>query len=319
MKVLCVTGNPCIDRLIWHHGDRSRPSRIFTQVGGKGANVSRILSQLPGVQSIHLTTWQEDLQDLLDREPNAHKKPGSESYTVPVYVETPMRLLPNYVDLEKRETFLDYNNLNAVTPKEADRFVKEYKRLLKEEKPDMVILSGSTCKGLGGTYPVMIRAAKKMKLPVILDSHGEGFELGLPEGPDFIKPNREEMESTLGKIPKGGEVEAARKLIDMGAGAVLLTMGGDGCMYITKETAESYPVIKVPAINPIGCGDSFIAYFAYGYLLGLPVRRCIEMGTAAGAANAASSIIGRISPRQVNRILAHAGLEKLPQIQAEET
>lgn len=301
-RVLCVTGNPCVDCLVWHHGDRTEPSRVFTQVGGKGANVARMLSYL-GCEAVHLMPWESRYDYLVAREPVR---------TVTVNVKSPMRVLPNYINMEKRSFFLDYANTNRVDAEEAELFMARFNALLDEE-PELVIISGSACAGLESTYPRMVHAAKERGLPVILDSHGDGLTLSLCEHPDYIKPNREELEMVVGKVAAGEEVAAARRLLDMGARSVILTNGEEGSTYITRTEAEVYPPITVPTVNPVGCGDSFVTYFAYGLMTGLPVERCMHLGAAAGAVNAATGAIGRVKPNQVNRVLRRAKLAPMPE------
>ena len=301
-KVLCVTANPCTDRLIWYKQSPEKPTRTYRQLGGKGINVSRMMAWL-GCDVISLSfadpEGTDSMAELAKREP---------CRTVLVPVKQPVREIPTYINKEQHVARVGYVNTNRMTPPEAESFVLEYTRLLETEAPDMVIISGSACPGAADTYPAMVRLAKAAGLPVILDSYGECFLKALPEKPDFVKPNREELEKAVGPVPEGEEIQGARKLIKMGAGCVLLTTGEGRSYCVTADSAQTCETFSVPTVSAVGCGDSLVAFFAYGLLCGMSVERAFEIGRAAGAANAMQAFSGRVKKEQVCRVLRKAGL-----------
>lgn len=291
-KVLCVTGNPCVDKIIWHHGNPRNPSRHITQIGGKGSDVARVLSNL-GVDSTHLMAWNKQYDYLTEREPYK---------TVTVDIVNPIRVLPNYIDLNTRTTYLDYNNTNFVTAEEADKMMAEYICLV-DEGQDMVVLGGSCCRGLEHIYPEMIKVAKKRGIPVLLDAHGRAFTDSVPEKPDIVSPNADELRKDFEKDSDTCIEETAERLIKVGIKTVIVTMGEEGSILMTERGLCHFPIYKVDAVNPIGSGDSFNAYFIFGYLNGAPADFCMELGAAAGAVNAASSNIAKVRPEQVKSLL----------------
>ena len=296
-KVLCVTANPCVDKVMWFQGDQERPSRTFRQLGGKGVNVARMMGWL-GHTVVSLTFGGGRERLLADRDP---------CRTVLVPAAQGIREIPLRIYPDRGETRLEYHNTNQVSPEEAEAFLSAYRREL-AAGPELVAISGSACAGAEGTIPVMVRLAKEQGLPVILDSYGQCFLDSLPEGPDYVKPNREELEQAVGTVPPGEESDAARALIARGAGCVLLTLGDQGAWCVTREEAIFQPVFPVPVVSAVGCGDTFTAYFAHGLLAGWPLGRCFATGSAAGAANAMRSISGRTRKNQVDQVLRRAGL-----------
>jgi len=299
-KVLCVTANPCVDRVVWYRESPDRPTRVFRQLGGKGVNVSRMLGWL-GHRVVSLTFGGKTEQALAGREP---------CRTILAPAAHPIRVVPLYINSAEKTSRLDYVSTNRVTPEEAGSFLDRFREELKQG-PDIVIISGSACTGAGGTFPVIARLAKEKGLPLILDSYGQPFLDALPAGPDYVKPNREELEQAVGPIPPGEEVAAAGKLIQKGAGCVLLTMGEKGSYCVTRDKAIFCPVFPVPTVSAVGCGDTFVAYFTHGLLSGWPLERCFQVGNAAGAANATQSISGRTRASQVDRVLKRAKLPPL--------
>lgn len=295
-NILCVTANPCVDRVVWYRDSIDRPTRIFRQLGGKGVNAARMLSWL-GHRVVSVTFGKRREQELAAREPGR---------TVVVPVATAIREVPLYLDRARNEARMDYVNTNRVTPREARAMLETYRREL-ERGQDLVMISGSACAGAEALYPAMVRMAKEKGIPVMLDSYGQPLLSSLPEKPDFIKPNREELEQAVGTIPPGGEAEAAGKLLEQGAGCVLLTMGSQGSWCVTKKEKFFCPVFPVETVSAIGSGDAFAAYFAHAWLRGWSPERCLEVGSAAGAANAMQSVSGRVREKAVTRILRREG------------
>ena len=85
------------------------------------------------------------------------------------------------------------------------------------------------------------------------------------------------------------EIETyARKLQDMGAVNVLISMAGDGAMLI-DETGRTHRcgVCKGTVKNSVGAGDSMVAGFTAGIENG-DYDYALKLGTAAGGATAFS-------------------------------
>lgn len=296
-KILCVTANPCVDKVIWYRETPDYPTRVFYQLGGKGVNAARMLGWL-GYRVVSLTFGGDRERTLADREP---------CRTILVPVCHPVREIPLTVNREEGKAQLHFENTNRVTAPEARLFLEAFRKELSGQ-PELVIISGGACAGTEELFPAMVRLAKAAQLPVMLDSHGPCFLSSLPEGPDYVKPNREELEQAVGPVPPGEEQAAAHRLMALGAGCVLLTMGEQGAFCITGEETVFCPPFRVPVVSAIGCGDAFTAYFAHGLLQGWPLKRCIEAGSAAGAANAMQAVSGRVREKQIRRIWKRFGL-----------
>jgi len=56
--------------------------------------------------------------------------------------------------------------------------------------------------------------------------------------------------------------QASQHLLDTGAEGVLLTLGSQGCLYMTKDTCVQEPAMTVEAIDTSGAGDCFIGTLA---------------------------------------------------------
>ena len=109
--------------------------------------------------------------------------------------------------------------------------------------------------------------------------------------PFLIKPNQHELGDIFGvKLESKEEViPYARKLQDMGAVNVLISMGGKGAVLI-DEYGKVYEADapKGELKNSVGAGDSMVAGFMAGYLQTCNYEDAFRMGVATGSASAFS-------------------------------
>ena len=68
--------------------------------------------------------------------------------------------------------------------------------------------------------------------------------------------------------------------------SMVVTMGGEGCIYVSKEEYGHLPAYNVDVIDTTGAGDSFFAGAAAGLTYGKSLRESAEIGT-----RVASSVI----------------------------
>jgi ribokinase len=93
---------------------------------------------------------------------------------------------------------------------------------------------------------------------------------------DLLTPNQHEV-GLLG-------FDSAEGLLEMGAGAVAVTLGADGCelhrRHRPPEQIASYPV---RVRDTVGAGDAFAAGASVGLAEGLEIEEAVVLGCAAGA------------------------------------
>ena len=107
--------------------------------------------------------------------------------------------------------------------------------------------------------------------------------------PFLIKPNNHELGEIFGKVleSEADIVEYAKKLQEMGAVNVLISMAGDGAILVTEDgTVSSKKPPKGTVVNSVGAGDSMVAGFLAGWLNTGDYEKALELGTAAGSATA---------------------------------
>lgn len=101
---------------------------------------------------------------------------------------------------------------------------------------------------------------------------------------DFITPNETEARSMLGA--DGDDETVARRLIELGAGAVAMTLGAEGALLIDGDGMTPVPTPFVPAediVDTAGAGDAFNAAFAVALAHGRVAAEAVAFGCEAGS------------------------------------
>jgi len=148
---------------------------------------------------------------------------------------------------------------------------------------DWFIFSGSLPPGLSSTaYRSLIKPLKAEGKQIALDTSGEALQDALIAQPNLIKPNVEELSALLGQslTSETEIVQAARQLIDQGIETVVVSMGGDGALFVTAKTvvfaAATPPDIK----STVGAGDAMVAGTVAGLSQQKSLADCARLATA---------------------------------------
>ena len=102
---------------------------------------------------------------------------------------------------------------------------------------------------------------------------------------DYLIPNESEA-SALSGLPvdslSSAETAAAR-LIAMGAGKVIITLGSQGSLFADGKRFEPFPAPKVKAVDTTAAGDTFVGGFAAALAAGKSEVEAIRFGQVAAA------------------------------------
>lgn len=308
-RVVAVALNPALDHTIevsqLRVGEVNRAVRMQVDVGGKGINVASCLADF-GITS--MVTGQMGSDNAAQFETLFRAKGIDNRF---FYLEGLTRINTKLVDLASGET-TDVNMPGpSLTP---DAIQNLFDRLLKRmdgmvSPSSWVVLAGSLPPlWPADTYQRLIEHVHHLGAHVLLDASGSALASGVGAAPDIIKPNRAELSELLGH-PLGDTasvVAAARELLAQPRGpkTVIVSMGGDGALFVTPQEALLAHPIPTELISTVGAGDAMVAGIVAAQIAGLGLSECARLATAFSAGKLARLGPHLPSPDTV-RALAH--------------
>lgn len=102
---------------------------------------------------------------------------------------------------------------------------------------------------------------------------------------NYLTPNESEAEALTGMAVTDQESarRAGERLLQLGAGKVIITLGAQGALRITAQGHQHYPASVVQPLDTTAAGDTFVGGFAAGLVRGLEEGEAIVFGQRAAA------------------------------------
>lgn len=283
-SLVTITPNPAID--ICTAAEEVIPIRKLRcttarrDAGGGGINVARVVRRLGSeVAAIYPAGGAigKLLRCLVERE-------GVRSFAIAVAEET--REDFTVLDQKSGHQYRFVLPGAALSEKEWSACLSTLEAM--ERLPTFVVGSGSLPPGVPDDfYARVARIAKARGSSVITDTSGKALSAVLREGVYLVKPNlRELQEFADAPLPdQKAQLGACRKLIETGsAEIVVLTLGGDGALLVTSDTAQLARAPDIQAVSAVGAGDSFVGGMVWSLAIGDSLIDAFRYGVAAGSA-----------------------------------
>ena len=283
--IYTLTVNPSIDYIVavedFKLGLTNRTSAEKLLPGGKGINVSQVLKNL-GVENTALGFVAGFTGDALVKE--LERRGIKQEF---------IRIKNGMTRINVKLTSIDGTEINGQGPDILEEDMEcLFERLDQLVDGDVLFLAGS----IPGTLPsdlyqkIMARLQKKDILFVV-DATKELLTNVLEYHPFLIKPNNHELGEIFGVELSTREsvVPYAKKLQEMGARNVLVSMAGEGSVLVAEDgSILSHEAPKGVLVNGVGAGDSMVAGFMAGYMKTKDYAYAYRMGASAGSASAFS-------------------------------
>jgi len=281
-QIITLTLNPSLDKSTHFTGliaeQKIRCEKPRYDAGGGGINVSKAIAKLGG-SSLCIHTSGGSAGIMLEE---IILKDGIENKVIPTQNWT-------------RENFIAFEN----TTKAQYRFGFPGNELLEDEKEKVIetikeintkylVLSGSLNEGLPTDfYQTIAEIAKAMGIKVIVDTSGEPLRKVLEKGVYLIKPNIGELAKLIGveRLELSEAEKAAKTLIENGAAEiVVVSLGTQGAILVSKEQIEFVKAPKVTKKSTVGAGDSMVGGMVWALSQNKTLKEVIQWGVSCGTA-----------------------------------
>ena len=283
--IYTLTLNPSLDYLldtpVFEVGKTNRSTHESLHFGGKGINVSYILKEL-GIPSVCLGFVAGftgmALCDMLEKE----------------------GIVADFVRVEGGNTRINVKikgeniteiNANGIAPTKDD-MDKLFEKLCSLSDGDTLVLAGSTPKGCDNIYNEIMQKLSHINVRFVVDTSGKKLLDCLKYKPFLIKPNADELSEITGENFACDEdiISAAKKLKEMGAVNVLVSLGENGALLVDENgNVHKAQPVKITPVSTVGAGDSMVAGFVAGEKDGY--EYALKLGNICGAATASCEIL----------------------------
>jgi 1-phosphofructokinase family hexose kinase len=280
--IVTLTVNPALDKSSHFKGlvpeQKIRCETPRFDAGGGGINVSKAIARLEGVSKAIFTSGGatgEKLKELIEAEKIPFEAIAIHSWTRESFVA-----VDDNTNLQYRFGFTGA----AINESEKAAIIEVIQKL----KCKYLVISGSLNEGLPTDfYKQIAKIAKASGIKVVVDAYGDPLTNVLQEGVYLIKPNVGELAKLVGvETLEIGEVnEAAKKIIAQGgAEIVVVSLGPQGAVLVTKDAYEFVPAPNVVKRSTVGAGDSMVGGMVWALSQNKSLKEVIRWGVACGSA-----------------------------------
>lgn len=283
--IFTVTFNPSLDYIVrvdeMRLGTINRTNYEQLLPGGKGINVSIVLGNLghpsralgfsAGVTGVALEKLLADAGVDADL---VHVKEG-------------------FTRINAKVKAVEETELNGQGPRIAPEDVDAlFSKLDVLGQDDTLVISGSVPNTLpSDMYEQVMKRLAGHGVRIVVDAERDLLTRVLPYRPFLVKPNNHELGDIFGVTLKTRDevVPYARRMQEMGAQNVLVSMAGEGGVLVAADgQVYQSPAAKGTVVNSVGAGDSCVAGFLAGLMETGSFQTAFRMGLAAGSASAFS-------------------------------
>ncbi|MGT2811745.1 tagatose-6-phosphate kinase [Streptococcus minor] len=309
--ILTVTMNPSVDIAyqldVFHLDTVNRVVETHKTPGGKGLNVTRVLSQV-GDQVMATGLLGGKLGEFIQQELD---KASIQHDFSPISGETRNCIAVLH---EGQQTEI-LESGPTISDEEGKAFLEHFENLVKQVS--IIAVSGSLPKGLPvDFYAKMIEVCAKYQKPVVLDCSGAALMevLKSQTKPTVIKPNTEELSQLLDmEVTANSEAlktALSQELFD-GIEWVIVSLGSKGAFAKHKDTYYKVSIPKIEVVNPVGSGDSTVAGITSALFHAESDENLLKKANCLGMLNAQEKQTGLVNMANYSSLVEQIKVEEV--------
>ena len=307
--IVTVTLNPAIDRTItipeFKVNEVNRVASAREDIGGKGVNVSKIVSLLGGKTTAIGFAGGKGLERM--------KLFLAQQEIMADFVDTSNEVRTNIKIVDPiKNTNTDINDTGIAI---ADCYIMQLKQKLKKyvKHTKYIVLSGSIPPGIDkNIYQTLINSMPSV--PFAIDAQGELLRQGIKASPFLIKPNIDELIDTFGiKISNEEEMIAVTKNLikKHSVKMALVSMGDNGSLLISEDFVYKAIPIKVDVKSTVAAGDFMLGAFVYWYSQTASAEESLRYAAACGTLAVTTEGTALFSIEDIKPMLEKVCIEKI--------
>lgn len=298
--IYTVTLNPSIDYIVrldeLKTGITNRTTSEEYYIGGKGINVSCVLSEL-GIKSTALGFVAGFTGEAIEK---GLKNP---------------KITADFITLKSGISRINIKikageetEINCQGPHiDEEELLNLFDKIDNIQSGDTLIVAGNIPNTLpDDVYERIIERLDGKDVRIVVDATKKLLVNSLKYKPFLIKPNRQELSEIFDTTVKteSDVVKYAQELQKMGAKNVLVSLGGDGALLVDEfGKVHKEGVIKGhKVLNTVGSGDSMVAGFVAGCIDKNDYAYALKLGSACG--NATAFLNGLATKDKIDELLA---------------
>ena len=302
--IYTLTLNPSVDYIVklesFQIGELNRTSDEAKFPGGKGINVSTVLNQF-------------DTSSIALGFVGGFTGAYIEQYLQKEKIETDFVQVDEDTRINVKLKTDQESEINAKGPKITEENFSLLKQKIKQlGANDLLVLAGSIPSSLPKTtYEELVKICSESSAQFVVDAEGDLLKKVLPYQPLLIKPNHHELGELFETTITTAEevIPYGKKLVDMGAKNVIVSLAGAGAVLINSETTLLAEVPKGEVKNSVGAGDSMVAGFLAAYVKSRNIEESFRYGVASGSATAFS--LGLCTKEKVEELLPQVHIKEI--------
>ncbi len=258
-------------------GALNRTKDVFYYPGGKGINVSRVLKRLH-VDSMAIGYAGGFVGDYIEK---FLQDEGIQTH----FIETDTITRINVKIKADVETELNGPG-PAISSEEQQKLLEKIQSM---QENDWFILAGSLPEEIPVSFfEKVAETCTRKGVRFVLDTSGPALRKLKQTKPFLMKPNDEELGELFDTTieTKDEAFHYAKKLVNLGVEHVVVSLGGEGALLVTKDISIGAEAPKGKVVNTVGAGDSLVAGFIASYVEKEDAREAFRYGVASGSATA---------------------------------